>query len=235
MKRGGRFVVGTMLCMFAASPVFAQSVTPDYSALRAQSAALSKADRASAKQLFATGFTLWKSGDFASAEVAFKRGLDIDPANALANYYYGDCLARRKDKAEAKDYLTRAVALGGSSVESIKAQAELQQLSVAPTDVADMTQDEIDSAFVGHWNMAIACSWGTGQYTANITAVTDGAVVGPDGLDWTAGFHNGHVQAARITLVYSHVTLSGQLTAPGRIEGEADEADGVCKWTADKE
>lgn len=132
----------------------------DYSAFVARSAALSPADKARAQQLFATGFSLWQSGDFAAAEIGFKNGLVIDPANALANYYYGDCLARRKDRARARDYLARAVAFGGMTAEGLKAQAELQQLSSAPTHVDDMTTDDFRVALVGEWTISIVTTNG---------------------------------------------------------------------------
>ena len=87
----------SILAVFVAFllPVSALAQT-DTAALTTKSAALGAEDKAKAQQLFATGFSLWQSGDFAAAELAFKQGLDIDPANAQANYYYGDCLARRK-------------------------------------------------------------------------------------------------------------------------------------------
>jgi hypothetical protein len=212
----------------------AVSATPtENDALAVKSAALSDADRAQTKAIFATAFTLWQSGDFAAAEIAFKRGLDIDPANALANYYYGDCLARRKDKADAKEYLARAVALGGNSVEAFKAQAELQQLAAAPTDAADMTQEEMNAALLGTW--AITVSWSSGYEhhgTIQIKAIDkntialSGKVECCDAGDWV--FTKGSLNGRTLNLVGVGTgflggppdsSLEGSLVTPDRITG----------------
>src|SRR5665213_2092753 len=106
---------------------------PRYADLTARSNAASPADKQTALKAFAVGFTLWQSGDFPSAEAAFKQGLDLDPTNGMANFYYGDCLHRRGDKANAADYMARAVFFGGQSPEAFKAQAALASLP-APAD-----------------------------------------------------------------------------------------------------
>jgi formylglycine-generating enzyme required for sulfatase activity len=107
---------------------------PRYADLTARSSAASPADKQAALKAFAVGFTLWQSGDFPSAEAAFKQGLDLDPTNGMANFYYGDCLQRRGAKADAADYMARAVFFGGQSAEAFKAQTTLASLP-SPTDL----------------------------------------------------------------------------------------------------
>jgi formylglycine-generating enzyme required for sulfatase activity len=103
-----------------------------YAVLVARSAAASPADKQAAVQAFHAGFTLWQSGDFASAEAAFKQGLDLDPTNGMANFYYGDCLQRRGDNADAGEYMARAVFFGGQSTEAFKARTALASLPAPP-------------------------------------------------------------------------------------------------------
>ena len=59
---------------------------------RQRSQQLSPDDRARAIKLFDQAFALYQAGDFDSAKLGFERGLGIDPANGLANYYLGDLL-----------------------------------------------------------------------------------------------------------------------------------------------
>ena len=105
---------------------------PRFADLTARSRAASQADRQTALAAFKAGFTLWQSGDFPSAEAAFKQGLDLDPTNGMANFYYGDCLQRRGDKIGAADYMARAVFFGGQSAEAFKAKSALASLPAAP-------------------------------------------------------------------------------------------------------
>ena len=139
----------------AQSPATTSPSAATYSNIVARSAALSPGDKARAQQLFANAFALWRSGEFAAAEIGFKIGLDIDPANATANYYYGDSLARRKAKADARVFLSRAVAFGGVTTEALKAQAEIDQLSIPPTSLSDMSQQEITEEFKGNWQLSV--------------------------------------------------------------------------------
>ena len=99
-----------------------------YEELKERSKRLSPAQRMEALNYFKNGFDLWKAGDFQSAELAFRRGLDIDPANGMANFYYGDCLQRRGDNTGAREYYNRAVALGQGSAEALKAEVALKSL-----------------------------------------------------------------------------------------------------------
>ena len=84
-----------------------------YSDLFVQSSSLTREQRKQALALFSDGFRSWKSGDFASAEIAFRKGLNIDPANGSANYYYSDCLRRDGNQITAAEYISRATAFGG--------------------------------------------------------------------------------------------------------------------------
>lgn len=209
----------------------------DDGALAARSAALLPADKARAQSLFSTSFGLWQSGDFAAAEIGFRQGLDIDPTNALANFYYGDCLVRRKNKAEARIYLARAAAFGAATAEGLKAQAELQALSVAPTSVADMDAPEIASALQGAWSIREICSYGSGMSKL---------VVGPVDADSgtfsaTIGgcrFESGQVQGAKVRFscvrMGNHISYSGALKSPTEMGGDYIQDSGQCSWTGTK-
>ena len=106
---------------------------PRYADLISRAAAASPEDKQAARNAFHAGLALWKSGDFPSAEAAFKLGLDLEPTNGMADFYYGDCLQRRGDAAGAGDYMARAMFFGGQSPEAFKAQAALASLP-APAD-----------------------------------------------------------------------------------------------------
>lgn len=138
------FTTFLMLVTFSESGFSQTLVIPSqgqqaaYAELSARSAALAPEQKAQAAQLFSTGFGLWQSGDFAAAVIAFKQGLEIDPANPTANFYYGDSLLKTRDKKGAAEYLARAVGLGGTSPESFKAKAALDALST-PVPFSEMT------------------------------------------------------------------------------------------------
>ena len=209
----------------------------DYAALTARSAALSPPDKARAQALFATGFSLWQSGDFAAAELAFKQGLDIDPANALANYYYGDCLARRKDKTEAKDYLARAAALGGASPEGFKAQAELSALSAAPTNVADMTSRDAQAALVGNWTLIPECQRPSIFHvdTSGEGSLKIAGKWGPSINLRTIAVDGDHVsisEGSSFLSLTSILMMRGSLVTPTRMEGTINST--ACRWVATK-
>jgi len=121
-----------------------------YSELRSKSAGLNAEQKANAQALFTTGFSLWQSGDFVSAVKAFKQGLDIDPANASANYYLGDCLLRSKQREEAKTFFSRASALGGTSPEAFKAATALEEMA-KPVPFEEISSSEIEESLIGTW------------------------------------------------------------------------------------
>ena len=209
----------------------------DFDAIRAKSAALPPADKDRARQLFKTGFKLWQSGNFAAAEIGFKQGLDIDPANALANYYYGDCLARRKDKADAKDYLARAVAFGGTTAEGLMAQADLQTLSIVPTNVSEMSEAELRHAFVGTWILLIEGEKGTIVIDEDSGGQLRMAGKVPVAIGYRT-ISEGHLSENHIELlapaIFGTGVLRGQLITPTRIEGTYD-GMGAGLWSADKQ
>jgi len=115
----------TLVMPLSAQPSVSTPDASRYANLLAQSRAMSAAQRNQALDYFKSALALWKSGDFAAAELGFKQGLDIDPANGPANYYYADCLQRRGDRVNATDYMARAAALAPSSEEGLKAQIAL--------------------------------------------------------------------------------------------------------------
>ena len=91
---------------------------------------LSKEDRKKANGYFQTGYAAWEKEDYASAEPAFRSGLDIDPTNTAGNYYYADCLARRSDDTLGfVDYLTRALTFAKTDDDKGAAQTALKSLA----------------------------------------------------------------------------------------------------------
>lgn len=125
--------------LLPASPVAAQAGSPAALAEpatmerdRQRSAKLSKAERDRALRLFEEALLLWKSGDFEAAKVGFERGLGIDPANGVANYYLGDVLSRLGDREGARARWQRAVAFDPDSGEGLKAQVALDKLPPPP-------------------------------------------------------------------------------------------------------
>jgi hypothetical protein len=156
--------------MFNAQGVLSQPVSPSspdhaptpatgqYSDLLAQSAALTPDKQLAARQVFATAFGLWQSGNFDAAALGFEKGLTIDPANAPANYYLGDCLEHEKHRKDAIEYFNRAAVLGAGSAEGLKAAAARDKLtSEFSTD--EMSQDEIKALYVGTWTSISGPSW----------------------------------------------------------------------------
>lgn len=106
---------------------------PDpYADLRAQSARLTADQRAQAQALFSSAFSVWRAEDYAAAELGFREGLAIDPANGSANFYLGDILRRRSDGNAAADYMARAAAFAPGSAEGLRARAALDSLPPPP-------------------------------------------------------------------------------------------------------
>jgi formylglycine-generating enzyme required for sulfatase activity len=102
---------------------------PDpYADLRARSARLTADQRAQAQALFNSAFSLWQNEQFSAAEAGFRQGLDIDPANGVANFYLGDIMQRRNVNDEAAIYMAAAVAFAPSSAEGLRAQVALRQM-----------------------------------------------------------------------------------------------------------
>lgn len=97
---------------------------------------LSPDDRARAIKLFDQAFALYQAGDFDSAKLGFERGLGIDPANGLANYYLGEILARRNDNDGAYMRYERAIFFDSDSAEGLKAQTALAKFQAARREKA---------------------------------------------------------------------------------------------------
>ena len=229
--RLGAVIAAIMVCLSSAGDACAQSVAvspgPAAQAALADlaniSAAMSPADKAQANAVFATAFGLWKAGDFDAAALGFKRGLIIDPANPMANYYYGDCLMRRKSKADARVYLSRAVAFGGVTAEALKAQSELDQLSLPPTELSEMNSDEISSALDGNW----AVSAEGNNYRFKIEKDKSGVEKISGRNTWLLGqvvFKNLEITGDKISFIATdfgvpNQNYEGKLVGNGKIEG----------------
>lgn len=99
-----------------------------YAEERSRSQHLTAAQRAQAQALFNSAFSLWQNEQLSAAEAGFRQGLDIDPANGVANFYLGDIMQRRNVNDEAAIYMAAAVAFAPSSAEGLRAQVALRQM-----------------------------------------------------------------------------------------------------------
>jgi formylglycine-generating enzyme required for sulfatase activity len=117
-----------MAAAYAARPQL-----PPYAEERARSQRLTAAQRAQAQTLFNSAFEVWRAGDLNAAEIGFRQGLEIDPANGAANFYMGDILRRRGASQDAAAFMARTAALAPQSAEGLRAQAALRELP-APLD-----------------------------------------------------------------------------------------------------
>ena len=251
MKRAA-LTIAFCLGLATSAPALAQPVSPSEGttdeSLTAQSAALTPEQRTQAQNLFATSFSLWQSGDFAAAEIGFQNGLAVDPANALANYYYGDCLARRKDRVKAKAFLERAVAFGKMTAEGLKAQAELAALETAATDPESMSASELQQAFVGTW------VWDLGQCVPRTGLETKGqleirsengrtAVIGVQHATLTSPWKISSGTISGTTIRYSSsaafvgsMVFEGHLTSTNRFAAKYISPTGkTCDFEASKQ
>jgi hypothetical protein len=117
----------------AATEVLAQSPASGrviYMDLVSRSMRLSPADRKQAGRLHQEASQAYQKQDYASAEESLQSELAIDPANAEANYYYADCLARGPNGSLAVvDYLARALAFDRNGDSGSQARQALQGIS----------------------------------------------------------------------------------------------------------
>lgn len=127
----------------------AQSTT-NYSELQNQSALLTPEQRNVARNILEAGFSLWQSGDFGAATKAFKKGLSIDPANALGNYYLAESLLKSRNRGDAAEYFLRAATFGPGTVEGFKAEQALDDLR-KPQQPSEMSQTELEELLIGAW------------------------------------------------------------------------------------
>jgi tetratricopeptide (TPR) repeat protein len=134
-----------------------KSTQPQYSDLIQKSQNLTKQQQAAADNVFFGAMELWKNKEFEAAMMAFKDGLEIDPANVGGNYYYGDCLLRMKDEKGALEFLARAATLGKGTPEGYKAQAALKPLAakIEADDKARVIREDVllngEKYLVGTW------------------------------------------------------------------------------------
>ena len=214
--------------------------------LVARSAAMSDEQKKQVLALFATGFQLWKAGDFKAAAIAFAQGLDTDPANGPANYYYGDSLRRNGDIPAATDYLTRAAAFAAGAPEQYKAQAELQTLK-NPTQpvpqsgepLASLSGDFATNPLDGSWQINASKIAPFGFDRSWLTKVT---ISGNDsrmsGTCLDGPFIKVHVDGERVRFdcmggIVDHV-FEGSLTSPTRMEGHWHNFLFTGSWSAEK-
>ncbi|MCC7311647.1 MAG: tetratricopeptide repeat protein [Sulfuritalea sp.] len=150
--RSYKAVALVCLIALAASMADARAQTASVSdaEISAKSASMTDEERTRSQKAFSVGFELWQNGDCNAAVMAFRRGLDIDPANPQANFYYGDCLQRLRRREEAAAALRRALKFGDGTPEGYKAQAALESVSKPPA-LSELSGDEKRKLFIGVW------------------------------------------------------------------------------------
>ncbi|OUC15409.1 MAG: hypothetical protein B0A82_06970 [Alkalinema sp. CACIAM 70d] len=92
----------------------------------AKSGSLSPAQRDAVRRKFRTGFELFQAGEFAAAELLFRDGLQVEPANEVANFYLAESLSRLNKAAEARHYWQQTIRYAPDSKEAAQARARLQ-------------------------------------------------------------------------------------------------------------
>jgi tetratricopeptide (TPR) repeat protein len=129
----GRQAAEQQAQQFAAREVLAADAMSGravYKDLLDSSAQLSKKDKKIAERNFEDAFALWKAQNYPGAQSGFREGLAIDPGNALANYYYADCLARGQNNSLVViDYLARAVTFDPTGSDGGMARQALQGIA----------------------------------------------------------------------------------------------------------
>src|SRR5581483_11099329 len=121
------FLLFLLLAYGPAQGALAQGAAPGgdagVSADRAKSNALTPEQREQARNLFESAFEHLRSGRLQAAQADFERGLAIDPANAVANFYLAETSSRLGDSARARTLYNKVIAIAPSSPEAIKAEA----------------------------------------------------------------------------------------------------------------
>jgi TolA-binding protein len=116
--------------VLAADPAFERII---YADLIDRGARVSPVDKQRAGRIFKAAYASGQKEDYTSAESGFRNGLDIDPTNAEANYWYAYCLGHSgSETLQALDYLTRAVTFGGNDSGGTMAQSALKDFA-SPT------------------------------------------------------------------------------------------------------
>lgn len=95
------------------------------------SAAATALQRSDAGKLFADGFTLLQKGEYLGASDAYKRGLETDPGNVAARYYFGRALDGLGNATAARSQYELAAQLGPATPEG----------EIAKNVLADIDED----------------------------------------------------------------------------------------------
>jgi tetratricopeptide (TPR) repeat protein len=125
-----RFFLAPILVLFCLGGG-ALAQTPDSSNMsqdRARSRSLSLQEAEQSRSLFEQAFAQLQAGNLQDARIVFERGLKIDPANVIANFYLAETLLRMGDKAGARRFYERVIAIDANSAEAVKAQTALKDL-----------------------------------------------------------------------------------------------------------
>jgi hypothetical protein len=138
--RGFLIALALTWSLALADRCFAQTGAPPADAAlaadRAKSNALTPELRDQARKLFEMAFGLLQSGDVPAAKLGFERGLAVDPANVIANFYMAETLVRLGENARARSFYSKVIAFDPDSAEALKAQTELSSLPDLDTQVA---------------------------------------------------------------------------------------------------
>ena len=192
-----------------------------YEEIATRSSALSAEKRLEARRLFGTGFELWQAGDCAAAVLAIEQGLTLDPANAQANYYHGDCLLKLRRREEAVEAFRRASALGAGTAEGFKARAALEEAAKTPSSLTDMSAAELSAALVGRWEVTPVSIFGS-SIAMEIVSIsgTNLLLRGSYNLAGCA-FERGEIKGNELIWHVGNCSHQwrGRYTGPGRIEG----------------
>jgi tetratricopeptide (TPR) repeat protein len=108
----------------------------------AGTATLPQARRNEAQSLFESAFNFSEEGNLEAAQIAFQRGLAIDPSNGMAEYYLADILAKLKQVTDSLPHYATAMELVPNKREGIEAEAALRRLlpTIAAARAAAMAQ-----------------------------------------------------------------------------------------------
>ncbi len=147
--------------------------------MQATSAALSQAARDEAASFFKVAFDLYQGGEFDAAVATFTRGLKIDPANALANFYLAESYRAAKKAKEARPYYENAVAFAPGTKEAFIAEARLAEKVEEAPPVAAAPKPKLDlranpALLDGKWCLSAPSGTGVAVYTGSTWVATMG-------------------------------------------------------------
>lgn len=124
-EKAGNGKPGTMSLLRFIDEATASARNDDF---KKKSASLSASQRAEAQNIFAQAFKLFQAGEFDAAVIQFQKGLDIDPANASANFYIAESYAKQRNFALARKHYELARQFGGNAKEAAMAEARLKAM-----------------------------------------------------------------------------------------------------------